>query len=338
MTGTSISKVSVCIPVYNGSAYIAESINSVLAQTYEDFHLIVCDNCSTDNTEEIVRSFHDPRLTYVRNSENLGLVGNANRCIELSKGEYVCIWHHDDVMLPDNLQCKVHLLDEHPEVGFVHSNLILIDDTGETIAPEIWGDDSRRDYIEGGLTTLKKYLSKLPLGARFFIGAVLARRKCYKKLGGFNPKFPHCNDSEMWIRMMLFYNVGCIGTPLLKYRVHPISTSSYWGDHTSLPYIREHYQVARLIFIEYENEIPQVNILKRNTFLSFGNRALQLANIAINKGDFYTAKMFFKEAVEFSPHIVKKESFWKTALKIAAGPKGIRLSQIWKKYIYPNAQ
>ena len=86
MPRSRISKVSVCIPVYNGSAYIAESIDSVLAQTYEDFHLIVCDNCSTDNTGEIVRSYNDQRLTYVRNTENLGLVGNANRCLELSKG------------------------------------------------------------------------------------------------------------------------------------------------------------------------------------------------------------------------------------------------------------
>ena len=55
-------KISVCIPVYNGNEYIAESINSVLAQTYENFQLILCDNCSTDNTEEIVRNFNDPRL------------------------------------------------------------------------------------------------------------------------------------------------------------------------------------------------------------------------------------------------------------------------------------
>ena len=84
MIGSHISKVNICIPVYNGSAYIAESINSVLAQTYEDFQLIVCDNCSTDNTGEIVRSFQDPRITYIRNAENLGLVGNANRCLELA--------------------------------------------------------------------------------------------------------------------------------------------------------------------------------------------------------------------------------------------------------------
>ena len=104
MTGSHPPKVSVCIPVYNGSEYLAESIKSVLSQTYNNFHLFVCDNCSTDNTEEIVRSFHDPRLTYVRNAENIGLVGNSNRCLELANGKYVNIWHHDDVMLPENIE------------------------------------------------------------------------------------------------------------------------------------------------------------------------------------------------------------------------------------------
>jgi glycosyltransferase involved in cell wall biosynthesis len=333
MTDSFNAKVSVCIPVYNGSVYIAESISSVLGQTYEDFHLIVCDNCSTDNTAEIICSFNDPRLTYVRNTENLGSVGNANRCLELAKGEYVCIWHHDDVMLPDNLQCKVQLLDEHPEIGIVHSNLILIDDTGKTIVPEIWDKGSRRDYIEHGLTLLKEYLSRLPFGAGIFIGAVLARRECYEKVGGFNREFSHCDDSEMWIRMMLFYNVACIGTPLVKYRVHSISASSNWGDHTSLPYIQEHYRVARHIFKKYDDEIPQLTILKRNTFLSFGKRALQLANIALNKGDFHTARMCLKKAIKFSSRIITKVQFWKVTLKIVAGKKGIKLSQALKRYL-----
>ena len=92
------SSVSVCTPVYNGGDYIEQTIRSILAQTYENFQLIVCDNCSTDNTEEIVRSFKDPRIFYNRNERNLGLVGNANRCLELAEGDYVHILHHDDIM------------------------------------------------------------------------------------------------------------------------------------------------------------------------------------------------------------------------------------------------
>ena len=333
MTVSLPPKVSVCIPVYNGSKYIAESIKSVLAQTFDNFHLIVCDNCSTDNTEEIVRSFRDPRITYVRNKENLGLAGNANRCLELANGELVCIWHHDDVMLPDNLEYKVQLLDEHPDVGFVHSNLILIDDKGEVVAWEIWNEDSRRDYIEDGITVFHRYLSYLSRvrGASIFIGAVLARRKCYEKLGGFSPELPVCNDSEMWMRMMLFYNVACISTPLVKYRVHPTSASAGWSDKFSIPSFKEHYQAVMMIFDRYKEHIPQASNLKRQISLSFAESAVNLACRAFSRRKYADGKMFFREGIRISPWILKNPFFWKAAGGLTIGPTGIRFYQSAKK-------
>ena len=331
MTSSMSPKVSVCTPVYNGSPYIAECINSVLSQTYKNFHHIVCDNCSTDNTEAIVASFHDSRLTYVRNTENIGLVGNSNRCLDLADGEYVCIFHHDDVMLPDNLEHKVQLLDEHPEVGFVHSNLIVIDGNSKVVARDIWNEDSRRDYIEDGLTAFKKYISYLPLGASFFIGSVLARRECYEKLGRFSPELIHCHDSEMWMRMLLFYDVACIGTPLVKYRVHSTTASSNWGDYTSIPFIKEHYQAVNMIFNKYKDKIHQSKSLKRQIFKSFGERALKLACSALTSGDFATGRMFFREAVRMSPWIIKSPLSWKAAGGLTIGPTGINLYQSAKK-------
>lgn len=324
MTNSTPPKVSVCIPVYNGSDYIAESIESVLAQTFTDFHLTVCDNCSTDNTEEIVRSFSDSRLTYIRNAKNLGLVGNANRCLELANGKYVCIWHHDDVMLPDNLERKVRLLDEHPEVGFVHSNISIIDSDGKVLAQNMWNEDARRDYIEDGLTAFKKYISCLHSGASFFVGAVLARRSCYKKIGEFSSELPHCNDSEMWMRMLIFYNVACIGSPLVEYRVHTKTASTKWGHYHSLPYLTEHYRAACMIFDKYEYKIPQVNRLKRVVFLSFGKRVLESAGDALANGNSVNCIKSFKEAVNMSPWVIKSSVFWKTAIKMILGPKGIK--------------
>jgi glycosyltransferase involved in cell wall biosynthesis len=110
--GAGTPKVTVCMPVFNGSEYIAEAIESVLAQTYRDFQLIVSDNCSSDDTGAIVQRFDDPRIRYSKNATNLGLIGNMNRCLELATGDYLCIFHHDDVMLPENLARKVQVLDE----------------------------------------------------------------------------------------------------------------------------------------------------------------------------------------------------------------------------------
>ncbi|MEW6602779.1 MAG: glycosyltransferase [Nitrospirota bacterium] len=326
-------KVSVCIPVYNGSPYIAEAVGSVLAQTYGNFELLICDNCSTDDTKDIVCTFKDQRIQYVRNTRNLGLVGNANRCLGLAKGEYICIFHHDDVMLPDNLERKIALLDENARVGLVHSNIMLIDTEGKIVSQNIWNKDSTRDYIEEGSAVFKKFLEYLPFGSSIFIGAVMARRSCYDRLGGFSPELIHCNDSEMWMRMMLHYDVACIADPLVKYRVHPISTSSSWGNYTSLPYLREHYHAARMIFDNYGENMLHANVLLRQVSLSFARRALRLSRNKFGHGDFAEGKAFLKESIHFSSKIIKELTFWITLTKFLIRPSGVRFCQAIKKHI-----
>jgi len=328
-------KVSVCMPVYNGAAYIAESIESVLAQTYKDFRLIVCDNCSADNTGDIVRSFDDDRITYVRNERNLGLVGNANRCLDLADGEYIHILHHDDLMLPENLERKVCLLDENREVGFVHSNISIIDAEGQLVVHD-WFEGARRDYIEDGRTVFREYLDYLPLGASMFIGAVLARKECYDRLGNFRHELPHCNDSEMLMRMLLFYDVACIGSSLVKYRVHPTSTSGVWVGYNSFSYIKEHYLAATMIFDRYKDHIPQADALLRQTSHSFGERVLNLAWGSVSGGNFDSGKTLLKEAVNIYPGVLKKSTYWKTAARLLAGSKGLQFYQTARKHLGGN--
>ena len=310
MSVSSAPKVSVCIPVYNGSDYIAESIKSVLGQTFKDFQLIVCDNCSTDNTEEVVRNFKDPRITYVRNSKNLGLVGNANRCVELANGEYVHILHHDDIMLPENLELKVRILDEHPEVGLVHSNVFLIDKDGKHLDLTIF--DAKRDYIEDGIKIFEKYIMDMPVGALFFIGAVLARRDCYLKLGGFNPLIPNVNDSEMWMRMLLFYDVACVGRPLVKYRLHDMMTSTSINDTygLNLPGLEEHYLASSIVLEQYKDRIPKWSSLKKQVFLAFSMRAVRRGALLLRDGEFTESMATFKTALNFYPPVFTKKAFW----------------------------
>jgi glycosyltransferase involved in cell wall biosynthesis len=331
MTKVISPKVSVCIPVYNGSDYIAESIDSVLAQNFKDFELIVCDNCSTDNTEEIVRNYKDSRVRYFRNQKNLGYVGNANRCLELAAGEYISIWHHDDCMMPDNLERKVRLLDEHPDVGFVHSNLVLIDVKGEIVSQNIWNEDSRHDYIKNGMVVFREFMSYLPNGASIFIGAVLARRECYALVGGFSPELPHCDDSEMWMRMALFYNVACIGTPLVKYREHPASTTRNWGNNTSITYLNEHYLAAQMVFEKHSDRIPQANRLKQQVSRSFGERAMTWAYNAFSDGDFSFGRICFKEALKMCLPSYNDKLFWKVMSMYITGPIGLKFYHFLKK-------
>jgi glycosyltransferase involved in cell wall biosynthesis len=310
------STVSVCTPVYNGSDYIEESIRSILSQTYTNFKLIVCDNCSTDNTEEIVRSFSDPRITYSRNQTNLGLVGNANRCLELADGNYVHILHHDDIMLPENLERKVRVLDEHPSVGFVHSNVGFIDQEGAHL--DLTKFDAGNDYIENGRLFFEKYILKMPVGASIFIGAVMARRECYLKLGGFNPTLINVNDSEMWMRILLHYDVACIGERLVNYRLHNMMTSSAINDEQGLniPGLQEHFLGCKIVLEKYPDRIPNWKQINEKVATAFSLRAVTRGIGMLRKGDIRQSISYFKIAGQFDPLIVSRKSLWEFMMSL----------------------
>ena len=90
-------KVSVLMPAYNAEKYIAEAINSILSQTFKDFELLIINDGSTDKSESIVFSFNDPRMRYIKNEQNLGLVRVRNLGLELARGEYVAMLDSDDI-------------------------------------------------------------------------------------------------------------------------------------------------------------------------------------------------------------------------------------------------
>lgn len=112
-----MSRVTVLMPAYNVGAYIKEAIESVLAQTFKDFTLLVIDDCSTDNTAEVVHSFSDPRIRYEKNEHNLGLAENLNRGLDLSDTEFCARMDGDDIAEPTWLETGVKVLDSRPEVG-----------------------------------------------------------------------------------------------------------------------------------------------------------------------------------------------------------------------------
>lgn len=324
-------RVSVCMPVYNGASYIQEAIASILAQTYRDFELIVGDNCSTDRTADIVAQFGDPRIRYERNEKNLGAAGNANRCLDRARGEYVSIFHHDDVMLPENLESKVRVLDLHPNVGFVHSNMSLIDPSGAVVMPHSWSESARRDSVDDGVSIFRSTLERVHLGSSIFIGTVLARRSCYVQLGKFRPDLPHCHDTELLLRLPLYHDVACLGTPLVKYRVHPTSASSAFGDYESIGYLAEHYEAASAIFREHRGRIPDAQTLGMHMARAFAERALDLAAKAFRDGDDDTGRECMRQARRMLSGVWKRRKFWEVAGRRVAGPRFMPLFRAMKR-------
>jgi len=131
-----MSRVSIGLPVYNGERYIAETLDSLLAQTFEDFELIICDNASTDRTEQICRSYldRDKRIRYFRNATNIGAAKNYNRAFQLSVGKYFRWASCDDLSAPESLARCVKVLDGEPSVVLAYPKTKFIDEQSHVVS------------------------------------------------------------------------------------------------------------------------------------------------------------------------------------------------------------
>jgi glycosyltransferase involved in cell wall biosynthesis len=129
-------RLSIGMPVYNGANYVADAIQSILAQTFTDFELIVSDNASTDETPEIVASFvrNDPRVRFVRNARNMGASYNFNQTFALARGAYFRQAAHDDTLAPTCVERCVEVLDADPSVSLAYTRSLCIDESGNVLA------------------------------------------------------------------------------------------------------------------------------------------------------------------------------------------------------------
>ena len=132
---TGAPRVSIGLPVYNGERWLSQSVESILAQSFTDFELVICDNASTDGTEAICRGFagRDERVRYLRNARNIGGMRNATLAFEQARGEYFRWAAHDDVCEPTLIERLVEVLDDHPEVVAAVSPSISIDGDGNRL-------------------------------------------------------------------------------------------------------------------------------------------------------------------------------------------------------------
>lgn len=132
MIGSSSPAVSIGLPVYNGARYLSGAIEAILAQTYENFELIICDNASSDETPQICERFarQDPRIRYVRQPRNVGAAANFNQCVVLAGGRYFKWAAHDDLIEPEFLERCVGLLESNPDAVLCQSMVQIIDQDG----------------------------------------------------------------------------------------------------------------------------------------------------------------------------------------------------------------
>lgn len=185
--------VSVVIPAYNQAEFLAETIQSVLNQTYQNFEIIVVSDASTDNTDEVMAQFTDPRLTYIVHEKNQRLSATRNTGMRASKGEIIFLLDADDLFHPEKVQAHVEFLAEHPEIGVSYNARFELNHSSSTVR-EMWRPPLTVD------------LKDLILGFPFSPSDTVVRREWAFKVGLFDPAVGTAEDTDFPCRLAL---AGC---------------------------------------------------------------------------------------------------------------------------------
>jgi glycosyltransferase involved in cell wall biosynthesis len=215
-----VKALTVLMAARNAEATLREAIDSVLAQSFDDFDLVVVDDGSDDRTPEILASYGDGRLTVLRNDQSLGLAASLNRGLSCS-GRYVARQDADDRSQPDRLAKQVRFLDTHPEVELVGSWYRTMDDTGSMLAEFELPTDA---------TTLRWHLLYY---CPFVHSAVTARAQTLVDAGGFDESFVYASDYDLWSRIARRSLVANIPEYLVDYRLSPTSMTETFGTAVS---------------------------------------------------------------------------------------------------------
>lgn len=223
-----VPAVSVILPAYNCGKHLGLAIESVLRQTFPDFELIIVNDGSTDNTEQIINSFSDHRVIYVKNVKNEGLVNSLNRAIDLSRGKYIARMDGDDICQPGRLAKQKLYLDQNEDVTVVASTIEFINEQGQKTGE--WELD--KQTITPG--QIKRAMMKQNCIAH---PTVMMRSQIIKELK-YQPYQKNIEDYDLWLRVLSRgHKIAKIDEPLLLYRIHGNSITSMYLKNAN-PYFK----------------------------------------------------------------------------------------------------
>ena len=227
--------VSVVLPVYNQADLIAESIESVLAQTYTNFELIIVDDGSTDEVETVLHRYLEHPKVRVYKQTNQKLPKALSNGFSFARGEYRTWTSADNLMEPRMLECLVGKLNSRPDLAMVYADYYAIDDRGEILQDKDWRPHNRPDP-ESGEIRLPHSTTELNVEQDNFIGPCFMYRGWIGKvMGDYDPQLG-IEDYDYWMRINSLFTIEHLGTEdiLYRYRVHDNSLSGHAHKHRIL--------------------------------------------------------------------------------------------------------
>ncbi len=231
--------ISVLLPVYNAEAFLTSAIESILAQTFTNFELLCINDGSLDGSEEIIKRFTDPRVVYIKNAQNEGLISTLNKGIDVAKGMYIARMDADDVCVPERLQKQFNWLETHPGTAVVGSHISLIDEHG--LQTGEWKEDIQTVTYQ----QVKKTMAWYNCVAH---PTVLMRSAIIKKYR-YQSNQKHTEDYDLWLRLLADgHTIEKVPEKLLLYRVHQKSVTGSILRRTN-PFLKQ-YNCKRRFLVQ----------------------------------------------------------------------------------------
>lgn len=210
--------VSVVMPAYNSEGYIAQSIQSIIDQTYNNWELIIINDGSSDKSVEIVNTFNDKRIKLFHNETNCGLAVTRNKLFDLAHGDFIAILDSDDLARPDRLTKQVSFLTANQDYGMIGSWISLIDGQGIRLNKTMKYKAKPQEIP--GILFLDNYFSQ----------SSVMMRKAIAMSQKYNLEYPPCEDYDLWIRVSRITKVWNLQESLIDYRVHNSNISKTQAD------------------------------------------------------------------------------------------------------------
>ena len=250
------------MPTYNvRHEFLREAIDSILAQTFTDFELIICDDCSPLGApDEVIQSYNDPRIRYVKNEKNLGISANTNKMIGLARGEYIAQMDNDDIALPQRLEKTCAYLDSHPDVDYVGG--------WEEYFPKykLWNPPTEFGYLE------------LLRGCPICHSTLLYRNSTVEKFNlYYNPEYKTAMDYELWTRVLKVAKMVNLPEVFLKYRWNGENTSISAGEKQKEEYVQIRQNILNFL-VSDKKLARKIAIITDSKKLSFWERIFYIRN------------------------------------------------------------
>ncbi|HSC49502.1 MAG TPA: glycosyltransferase family 2 protein [Gaiellaceae bacterium] len=262
-----MARVTVFIPTYNRALLLPHAIRSVLEQTFDDLRLLISDNASEDETREVVASFDDPRIEYVRQPENLGLLGNQNWFLERVETDFALILGDDDIVYPTLLERTVAELDRRPRAGVVHAAFDLIDEHGEVLLHDVdWTYGLEHDRVESSEEFIRE---SMRWSCRICASTALIRTAALPPERMLEKDFPAI-DFGLWLRIAAAdWEFAFLKDTLGAYRIHGLAQSAAFGGPHGPGYVQgieivSHLMAIKLrVLAENDGRLADVERLRR---------------------------------------------------------------------------